>query len=78
MTSFICFILTLSGKFHTPSMLNEFSKYIRNVKLDQTGDHRRVSDSSTCLMRGERKNSITRLLPVLTSAVTAIPGEMES
>ncbi len=45
--------------------------------LDMTGDHLRVSDSSTCLMRGERKNSITRLLPVLISAVTAIPGEME-
>jgi hypothetical protein len=28
-------------------------------------------------MRGEMKNSITRLLPVLISAVTAIPGEME-
>ena len=39
-------------------------------------DHLSVNDSSTYLMKGEMKNSITLLSPVLISAVTAIPGEM--
>jgi hypothetical protein len=33
-----------------------------------------VNDSSTYLMKGEMKNSIPLLSPVLISAVTAIPG----
>jgi len=37
-------------------------------------DYLRVNDSSTYLMKGEMKNSITLLSPVLISAVTAIPG----
>ncbi len=39
-------------------------------------DHLSVNDSSTYLINGEMKNSITLLSPVLISAVTAIPGEM--
>lgn len=44
---------------------------------DLIGGYLRVNDSSTYLMNGERKNSITRLFPVLISAVTAIPGDIE-
>jgi len=39
-------------------------------------DHLSVNDSSTYLIKGEMKNSITLLSPVLISALTAIPGEM--
>jgi hypothetical protein len=37
-------------------------------------DYLNVNDSSTYLIKGEIKNSITLLSPVLISAVTAIPG----
>jgi len=37
-------------------------------------DYLSVNDSSTYLINGEMKNSITLLSPVLISAVTAIPG----
>jgi hypothetical protein len=40
-------------------------------------DHLSVNDSSTYLIKGEIKNSITLLSPVLISAVTAIPGARE-
>jgi len=40
-------------------------------------NYRRVNDSSTYLMKGEMKNSITLLSPVLISAVTAIPGHFK-
>ena len=45
-------------------------------QFSKNGNYRRVNDSSTYLMKGEMKNSITLLSPVLISAVTAIPGTM--
>jgi len=44
-------------------------------QFSKNRNYRRVNDSSTYLMKGEMKNSITLLSPVLISAVTAIPGE---
>ena len=52
-----------------------------SVKLNTCQDteriHLSVKDSSTYLIKGEMKNSITLLSPVLISAVTAIPGARE-
>jgi len=45
-------------------------------QFSKNGNYLRVNDSSTYLMKGEMKNSITLLSPVLISAVTAIPGTM--
>jgi hypothetical protein len=51
-------------------------KWIRKDRVISNKIHLSVSDSSTYLMKGEMKNSITLLSPVLISAVTAIPGAM--
>ena len=50
-------------------------KWIRRDRVISNNIHLRVNDSSTYLINGEIKNSITLLLPVLISAVTAIHGE---
>jgi len=47
-----------------------------NTIQDTERIHLSVNDSSTYLIKGDIKNSITLLSPVLISAVTAIPGEM--
>jgi hypothetical protein len=51
--------------------------FMQRSILVQIETQRRVNDSSTYLIKGERKNSITLLSPVLISAVTAIPGATE-
>ncbi len=47
-------------------------------KFNKNENYLKVNDSSTYLINGEMKNSITLLSPVLISAVTAIPGERET